>query len=471
MLTKRISVVSVSSVLYVFSAVVAARPQYGGVLRVEMPATLRTLDPAASPADASDAAARARLLPLVFETLVAVGSDGIVPRLAVSWEHDPRSIRWRFRLRTGVRLHDGSMLEAPQAAAALHTEPNWRVTSDGDLVIIESDRPAPDLLWELATARHAVAIHRSAGEAVGSGPFRVDRIEAQRLLLRAHEDYWAGRPFVDSVDIAMGRSPADSIASLEVGRADVAAITAFDAARLMQRGIRIVASRPVDLVALVFEEHRADGAFQRVRAAVATAIDRPSLCAVLLQRWAQPAETLLPDWLSGYATLFARGHDRAAARSLVAALPAAERALSLRVESSAAVDRAIADRIAADGRDVGLTIKVDPADALAPRPDMRLMRIRLEATTPDRALASALDRLGPRTTRLISTDTTLPPGAPLDAVYRLERALLEPHNVVPVVHLPELSATGPQVESWNAPAVLPSAAWDFGSVWIRADKP
>src|SRR5438128_1703125 len=99
-------------------AALLARPQYGGVLHVEMQPVLRTLDPAALPADASDAAIRARLLPLVFETLVAVDRDGgIRPGLAVSWEHETRAARWRFRLRSGVKLHDGSTLEAPHAAA------------------------------------------------------------------------------------------------------------------------------------------------------------------------------------------------------------------------------------------------------------------------------------------------------------------------------------------------------------------
>ena len=102
---------------------------------------------------------------------------------------------------------------------------------------------------------------------------------------------------------------------------------------------------------------------------------------------------------------------------------------------------------------------------------MRLVRVRLEATSPDRALASALAAFGQRTARVLSADMTLPPGASVEAVYRLERALLAPRVIVPIVHLPELSALAAHVEAGNAPAVLPSGAWDFASLWIRADKP
>src|SRR5205823_2132504 len=106
----------------------------------------------------------------------------------------------------------------------------------------------------------------------------------------------------------------------------------------------------------------------------------------------------------------------------------------------------------------------------SPRPDLRLIHTTLEATSPDRALAGALAALGPRTARVLPADTALPPGAPTPAVYRLERALLDPRVVVPVVHLRQLYALGAQVESWTAPIVLPSGAWDFAAVWLRTDK-
>jgi MarR-like DNA-binding transcriptional regulator SgrR of sgrS sRNA len=462
------------SLLVLTVAFVSARPQYGGVLRVEIPALLRSLDPGVAASDASDVIARERVLPLIFETLVSVDEHGgIAPQLAASWEHDARSLRWRFRLRAGVKLHDGSVLDAPKAAAALKAIGGLKISADADTIVVDTDRESPDLLWDLANIRMAVVVRRGA-DAIGTGPFRLERFESPRVVLRAHEDYWRGRSFVDTVEIVTGQSPGDGLTSLEMGRVDIASIAPSDPARLAPRGLRMAASRPIELVALVFEEHRALPASQGLRHAVAAAIDRPSLCSVVLQRWAQPATALLPDWLTGYAALVASAPDaanRASARALVAAVPAAQRTLALRVDSASPIDRAIADRIAVDAREVGLTIRVDPSDALAPRPDLRLVHVKLEATTPDRALAAALAALGPRTARLIPVDMSLSPGARIEDVFKLERALLEPRIIVPVVHVSELYALGSQVEGWNGQPIRPSGAWDFAGVWMRSARP
>jgi peptide/nickel transport system substrate-binding protein len=460
-----------SLVVLTATAVVMGLPLYGGVLRVATPALLRTLDPAAAPADSADALARARILPLMFETLVAVDErGGIAPGLAASWDHDARSQRWRFRLRPGVRLHDGSVLDAPQAAAVLRAFGGLKASADADTIVVDADRDAPDLLWDLAGPRMAMAVRRGS-DLLGTGPFRLERFESPRLLLRAHEDYWKGRPFVDSVDIQMGQTPSDGAASVELGKADVAAIAPSDTPRLAARGMRPAASRPIDLVALVFEEPRALAASQAVRNAVSSAIDRPSLCSVVLQRSAQPAPTILPDWLSGYGALAAPAPDKTTLRALVAAVPSPQRSMSLRVESASPIDRAIADRISVDAREAGLAIRIDPADALAPRPDVRLVHVRLDATSPDRALAGALAALGPRAARLLPVEATLPPGARIDEVFRLERAVLESKIVVPVVHVSELYAIGPHVEAWNGQPIRASGAWDFAAVWMRIPKP
>ena len=118
-----------------------------------------------------------------------------------------------------------------------------------------------------------------------------------------------------------------------------------------------------------------------------------------------------------------------------------------------------------------MAIRIDPADALAPRPDVRLVRVSLEATSPDRALAAALAAFGSRTLRLLPIETSLSVGAALDDVLRLERAVLDPRIIIPVVHLSELYAIGPNVEVWNGQPIRPSGGWDFGAVWMRAVHP
>ena len=448
----------------------AARPRYGGILRVQVEATIRSLDPAAAASDSAEAAARARAMGLVFEPLVTVDEHGLQPMLATAWESDPRGARWQIRLRSGVQLHDGSTLEAWHVASALRvSEPAWMIAVESDAIVISPSEPLPDLPWLLADVRHAIVVRGSGGALAGTGPFRIESREPGRLSLRAHDAYWNGRPFVDAIRIEMGRSAAAQLSDLEGGRADVVAVSALDARRVTQRGLHIAASRPLDAFAVVFEPHRATDTALPWRRTLSAAVNRASMSAALLQRLAEPADALVPQWLSGYAQLFAFDRGPTLSRATIATLPLDQRELTLRVDASDPLAHAIADRIAVDAREIGFTVKVQAPAGLAPRPDARLVRVRVPPTSPDRALAAPVERITNRDGGAVHA--TLSPGAALDAVYQAERQLLERSVVVPIVHLPEIYGFGDRVGTWNRPAVGASGAWNFADVWLRSGAP
>jgi MarR-like DNA-binding transcriptional regulator SgrR of sgrS sRNA len=439
---------------------------------VQTQGTIRSIDPAADAADAADRTAHARIVPLVFETLVAPDPEGgLRPVLADAWRREVDGVRWRFHVRPGVKLHDGSILQSWHVASALRAvSPQWKIAIDEDAVVVDAGQARSDLPWDLAALRYAIAVRGASGELAGTGPFRVEHLEPPRLTLRAHDGYWAGRPFLDALQIEMGRTISDQIASLELARADLVTVQPTDLRRLSQRGLRTAASRPLEVFALVFEGTRPQPSAEAIRRTVAASIDRATLCSVLLQRQGEPAASLVPAWLSGYSALFT-GSDRGLSRAAVAALPLEQRTFTLRADGSDPLAQAIADRIAVDAREAGFTIRVQAPAGLAPRPDARLVRIKVEATAPDRALAAVMTGLGARAIALATTEAAPSSGAPIDAVYRIERTLLEHHVVVPVVQVPELYGIGERVEWWNGPAVLPTGAWDLANVWLRTEKP
>ncbi|HSL22675.1 MAG TPA: ABC transporter substrate-binding protein [Vicinamibacterales bacterium] len=447
----------------------AARPRYGGTVRIQDAGTIATPDPAAEPADGAQRAARARLLPLVFETLVAIDpAGGLRPRLAVAWECDSRCAQWRFRLRRDVSLHDGSVLEPWHVAAALRrANAAWVVETAGDAVVIDTPDARPDLPWELAELRYGVAVRSNTGEWIGSGPFRLHRFEPRHLSLRAHENYWNSRPFIDAVEVDLGQAPGDQVTSLELGRADIVSVRPTDLRRLSQRGLRTASTRPLDLVAVTFEQHRAEAADDVIRRAVAAAIDRPVLSTALLHGHAEPATGLLPPWLSGYQLPRAR---RAAAPAAIASLPLARRRVTLRIDGGDPLAQAVAERIVVDAREAGVAITVQAPAGLAPRADARLVRVTVPATSPDRALAGVMAALGPRVVTLATPEGALPPLAPIESVYRLERALLERDVIVPVVHLSEVYGIADGVESRSGALVQPWGAWDLGNVWLARQQ-
>ena len=365
-------------------------------------------------------------------------------------------------------LHDGTALEPAHVAAALRRRNSgWQISSDEDGVVIKLASPRPDLLVELAEAQNAIAVSTADGGIRGTGPFRVQRLDAARMVLAAHEGYWNGRPFLDAIQIEFRRPLAAQLTSLETGRADIVAVRPADARRLSQRPLRISVSRPTELWALVFESHRTTAAELPVRRALSGAIDRASLARVLLQGYAEPAPSLLPLWLSGYPAFML---PPLPPRSSVAVLPAAARSLVLRVMADDTMARAMADRIAVDVRDAGLVVTVQTPTGLAPRADLRLIRTLLVATAPDRSLAALMTALGPRVVLAATREAPPPAGSPLEVVNRIERALLEPWVVVPLVHAPALYALGDRVDWLDGDVVLPSGQWNLAGVWLEADR-
>jgi extracellular solute-binding protein (family 5) len=455
---------AIASALLVLSpALLASRPHYGGVLVMQSESVVGALDPASADADAD--AARAHVVPLVFESLVRVdGAGGVRPSLAVGWEHDGRFAHWRFALRPRVVLHDGSLLDTVRTASALGArERTWRVNADGDGITIDLERPNPDLPWVLADTPHAIVSRTPSGALIGSGPFMIDRVGPAEILLKAHEDYWAGRPFLDGIRIDQGRPLREQLTALEAGRIDVASIAPTDFRRVTGRGLRTAASLPLTLYVLAFEPHRGQSADDGLRAAVAASIDRPALASVVLQRQAEPADALLPAWISGYTALLRRG------RPAPSQGHAARRTIVLRIDLGDPLARTIADRIGVDAREHGVDVVVQAPNGLAPRPDARLVRVPLRPTTPDRALAGLMQALGSRTISMVTPEGPPPAGAPLPVVLDRERALLRDDILLPLVHVAEVWALGDRVESWNDPPIAPSGGWNFASVWLRED--
>ena len=431
----------------------AARPHYGGTLRVET----------------TDATAMRRVNALAYETLVAVdAAGGLRPALAASWQRDAAGSRWTFRLRRGVKLHDGSTLQPSHVAAALRAaHADWQVTPDADAVAIEPGRDAADLPWELADQANAIVIRPAAGASIGTGPFRVERVEAGLVALRAHEDYWDSRPFVDAIEVRTNRPPADQLSDLEAARADIVTMQPIDVRRVEQRQFRIEASRPIELFALVFEAQVATAASDSMRRTLAAAIDRGAIARVVLQGRAEAAAALLPQWVSGYAPIMLAMAVESPSRS-TAAPPAERRTLALRVAPSDPAAQAVAQRIAVNARDAGFTITVQSPAGLGPRFDMRLLRVPMRGTTPAAALSDVMAGLGPRAVALAGRVAPPERGDPLETVLRTERAMLERDVIVPIVHVPELYAVSPRVESWNGPAVLASGSWNLANAWLSA---
>ena len=394
---------------------------------------------------------------LVFEPLVRLDAAGAPqPCLALSWQHDASAKRWQFQLRQGVKFHDGFLLVPAAVATSLAAAfPGVSISAANDSVIFRADHPMPDLPLALAHGAPVFA-HDAEGGFVGTGPFRLAAWEpGRRARFTTYDDYWGARPFLDAVDVQLGRALQDQLVDLELGKTDVAEIGPAELRRGSDRGRTVWASAPDELIALVFTPGHAEDA--RVREALALALDRAAMHNVLLQKQGEVSAALLPQWLSGYAFAFPATPDVARARTLAAAVPAQMHALALSFEASLPGGRALAERIAVNARDAGITIRVTTDNSQA---DVRLVEARLPALDAARALAGLATALG-----------LARPSAPNEVPYDDEKKLLEDFRVIPLFHLPDLYGATSRVHVYAPPAIGRLGEWHFENVWLNGGTP
>lgn len=436
----------------VAAASAATRPHFGGTLRVEMRGTLTSFDVAPEP-NADDALLRDTVLSSVCDRLVALDSNGDPrPSLATAWRNERDARSWYLTVRAGIVLHNGSTLTQQMIITALTAaNPNWRVRSEGREVLVQSDTQLVDLLYQLAEPRNSICLAGDNEQWIGSGPFKIAEFQSGKVIeLRAFDDAWQGRPFLDRIHIEIDKSLLDQAADLQLGRADLI------------EGGATTATQPLELIALVFLPNHPGSSGPQLREAIAGAIDRNSVVSVLLRRQGEASASLLPEWISGYAHLFNTAQHltisrqgRVAAGSLVP--------LSLAYDGSDPLAKLIAERVAVNAREAGIALQPisQAGDARSSTADVTLVRLRLASPDPATAVAGIGAALNlPQLQKAQSASSA-------EVLYGIESDALKDYSIIPIAHIPESFTVVPSVHDWTM------TRWgeiSFGTLWIEASK-
>jgi peptide/nickel transport system substrate-binding protein len=351
----------------------------GRELRVALHDDLGSFDPGAR-----NTVGAYEVLSSIYEPLVTLDrSMRPAPALAVSWE-TPDLLTWVFRLRPGVRFHDGSPLTAQDVAASFRRLLSDRslemrsylsgvaeVAARGrDAVVIRTLRPNA----QLASRLHFVLVvprgstpESLARKANGTGPYAVAAWAPSSLTLRRNESYWGHPPGFERARIDLGMSSAAAVRAVEEGRYDVldANRETEEAARRSGR-YRVAEQENIFLRHLAFDVGRertpfcpgATNPFRRreVREAVSLALDRERLAATA-GPGARPANQLVPRAVFGHdARLPPLEFDPARARALLAraGFPGGFDVVLHRGGFSAA-----SEMVRAQLADVGIRVKVE----------------------------------------------------------------------------------------------------------------
>jgi ABC-type transport system substrate-binding protein len=337
--------------------------------------------------------------------------------------------------------------------------------------------------------------------AAGSGPFRVTTFDAgKRAMLTANEDFREGRPFVDSIEISMGRAAHERLVDVELNKTDLVEIPPQDARRASEQGVRVSASQPDELLALIFvggnvkadpvgkvtsqanEQARGATAQQVMGQALSLAIDRVAIVNFILQKTGEAAGGLLPQWSSGTAFLFPAAAPSAAdlehAKELWKQI-APSGALVLGYDSADPLEQSVAERIAVNAKEAGMAVRAlampgagagisRGAAGRATHVDVELVRWRMSSPLPGVALKDFLTRLYSEFLASFGAAAFPEITSPED-IYKQQRAVLSTFQVVPLVWLPQVYGLSARVRDWKAPG--PGENWPLADVWLDTETP
>ncbi len=381
----------------------------------------------------------------IFETMVAMDEDShVMPALAESWTL-VNNLTWEFKIRKGVKFHDGSDLTTEDIAWSMD-RPSTIVGSpgkfdvytkaiinkkiiDANTIRFTTKEPYPLLLADLtsiyivqkkATQGLSSDDFSSGKGMVGTGPYKFVRFARDdRLELDRNEAYWGKKPSWSKVTLRFIPNGATRIAALLAG--DVQAIENVptpDLARIRtEPAVSMYSKVSHRMIYLYTDASREKSPFVtdkegkpldknpmldiRVRQAISMAINRDAIKDRVMEGLAEPTGNLVSSKLFGYnAALKTMKYDPDGAKKLLAAAGYPNGfALTIHTPNNRYInDEKITQTIAQMLSRIGITAKVEgmPMSVYSARGSKREFSLGLlgwgaqtgEASSPLRALAA-----------------------------------------------------------------------------------
>src|SRR2546422_5290249 len=224
--------------LCLWSGQVAAQSQPDGQLTIAFDASIAPtfLDPAETPGIATPFA----FLYALHDALVKpLPGNDMAPCLAESWKESPDGLAYEFKLREGLKFHNGDPFTAEDvkfsfqryrgaSAKLLHERVQAVEIIDPHRVRFVLNKPWPDFLAFYATpATGAAWIVPQSEEGfrrqpVGLGPYRFVSMNAGvELALEANDQYWRKKPSIKRFVFKGVPDRTTRLAMLKTGEADI----------------------------------------------------------------------------------------------------------------------------------------------------------------------------------------------------------------------------------------------------------
>lgn len=265
----------------------------------------------------------------LYDPLVKRSADlSFEPGLAESWENVDETT-WLFKLRPGVTFHNGNAFTSSDVVFTINKA---RESIRPDLVAnIAEVRAIDDLTVEIKTPKPYAVLPNDLAEILildeeyttatgdekmdlmpmGTGPYVLGEwIKEEKLTLKAFDKYWAGAAGIKNVTFRPITNPATRTAALLTGEVDVIQDLAVrDVDRVEKESGFAVITRPSLLNIVLAMDMREKSPTiegknpmmdQRVREAIARAVDVEAIDKIVMNGLATPSEQFVPSSHIGY---------------------------------------------------------------------------------------------------------------------------------------------------------------------------
>jgi peptide/nickel transport system substrate-binding protein len=330
---------SVAAAVATFIALLPAAPLVSAAdLVIGLGADVTTIDP-----HVLNAAPNNSIAEQVFGTLVERDArQRFKPGLAESWRLI-NDTTWEFKLRRGVKFHDGSELTAEDVAysidrpAAMGAMGGFTVFTrpivakyapDPHTIQLRTATPYPNLpsdmnslaIVQKRAAQNATTADFDSGKAaVGTGPYKLVRFnKGDRIELIRHDGYWGAKPYWERVTMRLITNDATRVAALLAGDVHmIESVPPTDYAKLKtNNAISVFAGPSNRMIFFHLDSDRDKTPFVtgkdgklldknplkdvRVRRAISKSINRTALVERVMDGLAVPAAQFVPESFFGY---------------------------------------------------------------------------------------------------------------------------------------------------------------------------
>jgi len=308
------------------------------------------------PGDVSDGES-SKVIEQVFDQLLRFkpGSTEVEPSLATSWTHSDDHKTWTFKIREGVKFHDGTPLDGAAVVNAFERQRaedhpqhfpdgSWEfwqglfgfvskveLGADPMSVVFRLSEPAPpfflDQLAQFSASIPSPTALDKLGtdfrrQPVGTGPFKLVSWDSDvAITLERNEDYWDGAPALKQVIFRISENASvrsrrlrdDQQADL-IDNLDPETVPALE----QDPNITVARMPGINVGYLAMNTMKPPFDDRRVRQAVAFAINKERIVQLSYRGLAQPATTPVPPTLNSHDTSIRdRVRDAAKAKALL----------------------------------------------------------------------------------------------------------------------------------------------------------